>query len=147
MNLAQSAQAYRRNAILSAGPGQLILMLFDGALRFMNTAIAGFDETNPVRRNETIHNNLLKTQAILSELRGSLDLAKGGDFAQRMSALYGFMRVQLRQANLQKDQAPIHVVIKLLGDVRQSWAEMLAQNADASEDVASSVGATVASAA
>jgi flagellar protein FliS len=138
MNLAQSAQAYRRNAVLSAGPGQLILMLFDGALRFMNTAISGFDEKHPVRRNETIHNNLVKTQAILSELRGSLDLEKGGEFAERMSTLYSFMRTQLRQANLQKDPAPIRVVIELLGAIRQSWAEMLLQNPNSSPESISS---------
>ena len=138
MNLAQSAQAYRRNAVLSAGPGQHILMLFDGALRFMNTAISGFDEKHPVRRNETIHNNLVKTQAILSELRGSLDLEKGGEFAERMSTLYSFMRTQLRQANLQKDPAPIRVVIELLGAIRQSWAEMLLQNPNSSPESISS---------
>jgi flagellar protein FliS len=138
MNLAQSAQAYRRNAVLSAGPGQLILMLFDGALRFMNTAISGFDEKHPVRRNEMIHNNLVKTQAILSELRGSLDLEKGGEFAERMSTLYSFMRTQLRQANLQKDPAPIRVVIELLGAIRQSWAEMLLQNPNSSPESISS---------
>jgi len=147
MNLIQSAQAYRRNAVLSAGPGQLILMLFDGALRFMNKAIAGFDEKHPVRRNETIHNNLVKTHAILNELKGSLDLAEGGEFAQRMSALYNFMKAQLRQANLRKDPAPIHVVIKLLGDIRQSWAEMLMQNASGSQDAVSSGGSAVATAA
>jgi len=138
MNLAQSAQAYRRNAVLSASPGQLILMLFDGALRFMNTAVSGFDEKHPVRRNETIHNNLVKTQAILSELRGSLDLEKGGEFAERMSTLYSFMRTQLRQANLQKDPAPIRVVIELLGAIRQSWAEMLLQNPNSSPESISS---------
>jgi flagellar secretion chaperone FliS len=147
MNLAHYAQAYRRNAILSAGPGQLILMLFDGALRFMNAAVAGFDEPHPIRRNEKIHNNLTRTQAILTELQDCLDLKKGGDFAQRMFALYKFMRLQLRQANLRKDPAPIHVVIKLLGDIRQSWADMLMQNANGSQDAASSAGAAITSAA
>jgi flagellar protein FliS len=147
MNLVQSAHAYRRNAILSAGPGQLILMLFDGALRFMNMAVAGFDETNPVRRIEMIHNNIVKTQMILDELQGSLDIAKGGDFARRMSALYGFMGGQLRKANLRKDPAPINVVIGMLGGIRQSWADMLMQNAGGSQDLVLSDGSVVASAA
>jgi flagellar protein FliS len=147
MNLSKSAQAYRRNATFSASPGQLILMLFDGALRFMNTAVAGFDEKHPVRRNEIIHNNLAKTQAIFKELQASLKLKTGGDFAQRMFEIYNFMRGQLRQANLRKDPAPIHVVIKLLGDIRHSWAAMLAQNVNDSVDADASTSPSVASAA
>jgi flagellar protein FliS len=139
MNLINSAQAYRRNSILSATPGQLTLMLFDGALRFMNTAIAGFDETNVARRNEMIHNNLVKTQAILNELQCSLDHTQGGDFPGRMSALYSFMRTQLQQANLRKDKAPINVVIELLGSIRDSWAQMLMKGARSGVDTAAAM--------
>ncbi|MGC3991913.1 MAG: flagellar export chaperone FliS [Chthoniobacteraceae bacterium] len=121
------ALAYRANSINTASPGRLILMLFDGALRFMNTAISGFEDPNVITRNTTIHNNLLKTQAIFCELQASLDPAHDPAFCQRMHDLYDFMRDQLRKANLQKSVEPIGIVIELLTSIRDAWAEMLAQ--------------------
>ena len=76
-----------------------------------------------------IHNNLQKTQAILRELQISLDMQVGGEFPDRMHALYGFMMAQIQQANLKKEIGPIHVVEKLLGDIRDAWAQMLKQSA------------------
>jgi flagellar protein FliS len=127
MKHANYAQAYRQNSINTASPGRLILMLFDGALRFMHTATLGFEEENSLLRNPVIHTNLMKTQAILHELQASLDFTQDEDFAQRMFDLYDFMRAELRKANLKKDAAPIGIVVNLLGSIRDAWAEMLAQ--------------------
>ena len=68
------ARAYQTQSILTASPGQLVLLMYDGCLRFMAQARAGFalPEDNP-RRIETIHTALLRAQAILSELRANLD--------------------------------------------------------------------------
>lgn len=121
------AQHYRSTAVNTASPAQLVLMLFDGALRFMGAAHRGFTEVDPARRNEQIHNNLIKTQAILRELQCSLDLAAGGEFAKRMFQLYDYMLTQLRDANLKKAPEPIHVVEELLVPVRDAWSQMLAQ--------------------
>ena len=107
MQVAQFAKSYKSIAVNTAHPGQLVLMLFDGALRFMDTAVAGFAEENISRRFEAIHNNLIKTQNILRELQKA---------------------VQLTQANLKKDKEPIHVVEKLLGQIRDAWAQMLKQS-------------------
>ena len=106
-------------------------MLFDGALRFMATASAGVGEANIAKRFETIHNNLIKTQNILRELQVSLDRKAGGEFAERMFALYDFMIAQLMQANLKKDAEPIRVVEDLLGQIRDAWAQMLETSASA----------------
>ena len=121
------AQTYRQNSVQTASPGQLILMLFDGALRFMNRAIQGFEVADLAQRNETVHVSLVKTQAIIDELQASLNLEVGGDFPRTMSSLYDFMRTQLRTANVKKDAAPVQVVIELLGDIRDAWSTMLAQ--------------------
>src|SRR5690242_7882581 len=105
------AHAYRQNSVQTASPGQLILMLFDGALRFMGCALQGFEGSDPLSRNEAIHVNLVKTQAIIDELQLSLNMEVGGEFARTMSSLYDFLRGQLRDANLRKESAPVHVVI------------------------------------
>lgn len=128
MAIAQVAKNYRTAAINSATPGQLVLMLFDGALRNLATALAGFEIEVVTTRIEQINNHLLKAQAILRELQSSLDLKAGGKFAQTMWALYDFMLDNLRTANMKKDPEPIRVVEKLVGEVRGAWATMLWQN-------------------
>jgi len=127
MKLASYAQAYRRNFVGTASRGQLILMLLDGALRFMNRALEGFEEGEPIRRIEAVHSNLMKTQAIIDELQASIDPKPDADFARRMSSLYNYMRGQLRQSNIRKDAAPVRIVVELIGGIRSAWAEMLAQ--------------------
>ncbi len=129
MQLARFAKSYQTAAINTATPGQLILMLFDGALRFMATAQAGFQIEDFMKRNETIHNNIVRAQDILRELQASLDMKIKGDFSPRMYALYDFMITQLHQGNLKKDPAPIAVVSDLLGQIRDAWAEMLDKSA------------------
>lgn len=130
MQLSQFAKSYKSVAVNTSTPGQLTLMLFDGALRFMGMAILGFNEPNFVRRNETIHNNLIKTQNILLELQMSLNMRVEGEFPSLMYALYDFMLNQIREANLKKDVKPIKDVEKLIGEIRTAWAQMLEKSAN-----------------
>lgn len=125
MQPSQFAKSYRAAAIASATPSQLILMLFDGALRSMAIALASFEEPDVIRRNEQIHNKLVNAHDILLELQTSLDLKVPGDFSTRMWTLYDYMMRQLRQANMQKDPEPIRIVERLLRKIRDAWAEML----------------------
>ena len=128
MKNAQFAKSYQAIAVTTASPGNLVLMLFDGALRFLSTALLGFQCEEFGRRNEEINNNLIKTQRILRELQCSLDMQAGGEFSQRMSALYDFMIEELRKANMTKEPAPIQTVERLLGEIRDAWAQMLEQS-------------------
>lgn len=119
-------RTYRNNAILTASPGQLVLMMYDGALRALETALAGFSrpETD-FRRFEAINGGILKASAILGELRGNLDLAAGGDVAKSLDQLYEFHLFRLGQANLLKDRQGVVDVQRLLQELRDGWAEML----------------------
>ncbi len=128
MKLAQYAKSYQAVAVQTASPGNLVLMLFDGALRFMSAAMLGFECDSISKRNEEIHNNLIKTQRILRELQCSLDLKLGGEFATRMFALYDFMIAELTKANMAKEAAPIETVMRLLGEIREAWSQMLQQS-------------------
>ncbi len=125
--LAKCAHAYKSAAVKTATPGQLVLMLFDGALRFLSAALHGFELEGVGQRIEQINNNTIKTQKILRELQCSLDLKVGGEFAQRMHALYDYMIDQLVRANLSKDPEPIRVVESLLREIRDAWGQMLEQ--------------------
>lgn len=131
MDKAESAKRYQAVAVGTAPPAQLVLMLFDGALRFMATATAGFDEESLPKRLEIVHNNLTKAQKILRELQITLDLERGGAFSERMFSLYDFMITQLSDANLRKDPRPIRTVERLLGQIRVAWAQMLTQSSSA----------------
>lgn len=124
------SNSYRTLAVETAGPGRLILMLFDGALRFLNAAETGFEQEDLRERNEAINNNLIRVQNIVTELQRSLDLEQGGEFARNMYALYDFMMTQIMEANIKKQIEPIRTVSRLLGDIREAWQEMLANQAD-----------------
>jgi flagellar protein FliS len=121
----QLAGSYRAAAVSTASPGVLILMLFDGALRFIALAEHGFTLEALPRRNEEVHNNLTKAQSIVRELQVSLDLERGGEFAAQLFALYDFMVDQLLEANVKKEIERIQTVKNFLQDLRDAWAEML----------------------
>jgi flagellar secretion chaperone FliS len=120
------ARTYRANSVLTASPGQLVLLLFDAALNSLAIARKACDEsvTDP-RRLEAVHTNLVKAQKIIAELQGTLNLEAGGEFARTMYQLYDYYDRRLVEANMKKKSAPIIEVERLLGDVRNAWFEML----------------------
>lgn len=130
---AKKLASYRTLQVDTASPGKLILMLFDGALKFLHVAEDGFRQTDPRIRQETIHNNLIKTQNIILELQRSLNVRDGGEFAVNMFRIYDFMLARLIEANTKKDAEAVRVVIQLLGEIRGAWDEMLQQQGAAAQ--------------
>jgi flagellar secretion chaperone FliS len=122
------ARTYRTNAVLTASPGQLVLMLYDGALRAIALAREEFNTPadNP-RRIETINQQLLKAQAILTELQNGLNLEAGGEFAHTMHRLYDYHNRRLLEANIRKQVEPVIEVERLVRELRDAWAQMLGQ--------------------
>jgi len=120
------ARTYRSNAVLTASPGQLVLMLYDGALSALAIARDALERPEgDVRRLEIVNHQLLKAQAILSELQGGLNFEAGGDVAKSLNSLYDYYNRRLFQANLRKQVGPVVEVEKMLGELRSGWAEML----------------------
>ena len=136
-------RAYRTNAVLTASPGQLVLMLYDGALRALGLARDVCErQAGEPRSYETINKQLLKAQSIIAELHDTLNPDAGdGRFAREMGRLYDYFNHRLMEANLRKDAAPIAEVERLLGEVRSAWAEMLRTQGAANS--AASAGAKV----
>jgi flagellar protein FliS len=118
-------ESYRQAATKTATPGQLVLMLFDGALRFLDRALIGFDLDDPLESNLAINNNILKAQDIIRELNASLNMELGGEFSATMRRLYNYYDSQLSKSNLQKDPTGVQLVIRLLTEIRNAWSEML----------------------
>jgi flagellar protein FliS len=128
MQYEKIARSYKAQSIQTASPGKLVLMLFDGALRFMAAATRAFDEDDFTKRNEDINNNLIRAQNIVTELQSSLDMSVPGDLPGTLYRLYDYVLHQLQQANLKKIVEPIGEGEKTINELREAWAEMLTQN-------------------
>ena len=122
------AKSYKAQSVQTASPGKLVLMLFDGYLRFTTAAVNSFEETDLTKKNEGINNNLIKAQNIVTELQSSLDMSVPGELPGTLYRLYDYVLHQLRQANLQKKPEPIAEADKVIAELREAWAEMLIQN-------------------
>jgi flagellar secretion chaperone FliS len=117
--------SYRKVATQTATPGQLVLMLYDGALKFMEKALTGFDYQDPVLFNQTISNNVVRAQAIIHEMNASLNMTAGGEISSNFRRLYNYFYRRLTVANRTKQKAPIEETITALRVLRDSWAAML----------------------
>lgn len=112
---------YLENTVLSASPEQLMLMLYDGAGRFISQAIQAIDNGTADKRAYYIN----KASAIVSEFAATLDHTQDAKLAEDLDALYGYMLRRMMQANLKNDPAPLVEVKKMLADLRSTWAEAI----------------------
>ncbi|MFL5826702.1 MAG: flagellar export chaperone FliS [Thermoleophilaceae bacterium] len=120
MTLAPAPNAYKESAVLTAPPERLVVMLYDGAIRFLRQAQVLMGEG----RIEATNHRLQRGEAIIDHLLATLDMERGGEIAQRLQALYLFSRRQLTQARLRKSQADIEHVIRWLTELRSAWAQL-----------------------
>jgi flagellar protein FliS len=127
MPISNPLKSYTQIATQTAPPGVLILMLFDRALRSLETALTGFEYSDPRQKNETIHNNLRRAIDIIRLLNNSLNLQEGGELAQTLRNLYVYFEDRLLKSNLKKQRDGVDEVIEHLKPLRDSWAEMLSQ--------------------
>jgi flagellar protein FliS len=131
MATAAPLRSYQTIATQTAPPGQLVLMLYEGAIRFLERALDGFQHEDPLEFNATINNNVIRAQDILNELSYSLDLHQGGALASTLRGLYDYMHRQLTISNTRKSPEGIHDTIKRLSVLRDAWSEMLHQQSAA----------------
>jgi flagellar protein FliS len=112
--------AYRQQAILTAPPGRLVVMLYDGCLRFL------FQSAHALREGDraTSLARMRRAEAIIDELTVTLDHERGGDIAGRLQGIYMFCRDHLREAWRDNDADKIDHVSALLGELREAWAEI-----------------------
>ena len=123
----QNAANYQKIKIETATPEAQILMLYDGALKFMAQAELAFEENNI----EKINNYLLRVQAIFTELQCSLDREKGGD----LERLYIYFNGRLVEANMKKDVKYLLEIKPLVQNLRDTW-EVAMQKHQSTQQVA-----------
>lgn len=124
-SLNSPSQAYARvgveTGVMAANPHKLILMLFDGALLSIATALHALAEGNIATKGESVSKAI---NIIANGLKASLDFAAGGDLAPRLAALYDYICDRLLFANLRNDKAAFEEATRLLMDLRGAWEEI-----------------------
>ncbi len=125
MHPRQPWQSYRQVSLQTASRGQLVLMLYDGAIRFLGCSLTGFELEDPGECNATISNNILKAQDIIRELDNSLNLQSGGELATTLRNLYHYFDWRLTESNLKKEPTGIREVIDRLTSLREAWSTAL----------------------
>lgn len=116
------AIAYKEQSILTATPGQLVVMLYDGCHRFLFQAAYAMRDGNHLEADA----RLTRAEAIIDELLTTLDLEQGGEIASRLQGIYVFCNRHLIEARLQRDPSMIEKVSELMGELRESWAQVAA---------------------
>ena len=114
-------QQYQENQILSASPEKILVMLYDGAIRFTRQAMQGMTDGNVTLKLEGIS----RAMAIVTEFANTLDHEIGGEIAADLDGLYSFMVREFTQANLKNDIEKLQVVEGLLLDLRSTWIEAI----------------------
>lgn len=125
MHVANPWKSYRQIATQTAPPGQLVLMLYEGAIRFLERGLAGFDLQDPAEANMTVHNNLQRAVDIIRELNVSLNMEQGGEFASTLRRLYEYFDRRIWESNMQKQPDGVKEVIRHISVLRDAWASML----------------------
>jgi flagellar protein FliS len=111
-----SGNAYRQSAVLTATPEQLVVMLYDGARRFLHQAAVAMRAGDV----EMTHIKLRRAESIISHLRNTLDMEQG-EISARLQSIYLFCNRHLNQARIERDATKIEEVSNLLGELREAW--------------------------
>lgn len=112
----------------AADPHKLVLMLYDGALLALNDARTHMNNHAIAAKGQALSKAI---QIIGCGLRESLDMKAGGELGERLGALYDYMCDRLLRANLHNRVEIIDEVSKLLGELRDAWAQIKPAGADA----------------
>ena len=121
-SVAAGSAAYRRVEVETATPEKLIVMLYNGTIRFVEDAKRAL-AVKDLRRT---HDHLIRAQEIVTELRGALNF-EAGDVAQNLDRIYDYIHHLLIQANMKKESAPLDECLGHLRELRDAWDQIAAR--------------------
>jgi flagellar protein FliS len=120
--------AYRETRIKTASQGQLIIMLYDEAIKHLDRGLEllglNTGEKKDPGKIEYISKSILKTQEIITELMVSLDFEQGGDIAKNLFSLYSWFNQELLEANVKQDIRRITIIRNMVNELRSAWNEI-----------------------
>ncbi len=109
--------AYRQAAVTTQSRGRIVVMLYEGAIKFLKLGAKAIEEGDPAGKGHYIN----KALDIIDELNMSLDMEAGGEISENLRKLYVFMGTHLAQANSRSDTKMIREIITLLEELNQGW--------------------------
>jgi flagellar protein FliS len=113
--------AYKKTSVGTASKEQILLMLYQAAIKNCKKAIEAIEQKQIAKKGEYIG----KLQDIVIELNNSLDHEVGGDISKELASLYDYMLHSTTQANLKIDKAPLESVLKILNTLYDGWTEAI----------------------
>jgi flagellar secretion chaperone FliS len=119
MNPYARPQAYREASVMTASPEQLVVMLYDGAVRFLRQAEGAMLDGTWMAASE----KLSRAEAIIDELLATLDM-DAGEIAERLQAIYVFCKTRLIEARLERDPGRVDQIGRLLAGLRDAWSQI-----------------------
>jgi flagellar protein FliS len=120
-------QQYRATRVQTAGSVDLVVMLYQGAVKFIRLGIQALEHDDP----KAAHANLVRAQDIVVELLGSLNRDAGGQIANQLAGVYDYCFRRLVTANVRKDPAPAREVLGIVRDLGMAWQEIALQQRQA----------------
>jgi flagellar protein FliS len=121
MNPYDAKRAYTESAVLTAPPERLVVMLYDGAIRFLNQSAVAMRAGN----QRVFLDRVQRGEAIITELNLTLDMRQG-EVAERLRAIYQFCNLHLTAATVEGDPRKIDDVVRLLSELREAWQQIAA---------------------
>src|SRR5574344_1911795 len=112
---------YKQNEIETATPEQILILLYDAAIRFLIKAKQAIEEKNI----QETHNNIVACENIILEFMSTIDMKNGGDLDQRLYNLYDYFYNTLVEANMQKDMRKVNEVLTHLKGLRETWQKAI----------------------
>lgn len=111
---------YKSNEVATVSQGKLIVMLYEGAIRFLNVASSNMHP----RKYDMVNSNIIRAQDIITELMLSLNLDNGGKMANDLLSIYVYLKKRLLEANMKKDASILDEVIRHMSVLKESWDDV-----------------------
>ncbi|MCR4735951.1 MAG: flagellar export chaperone FliS [Treponema sp.] len=133
MGYTNTYNAYQKTNITTASQGRLIVLLYEGAVKQLSTALSYIDSNGKIQAKniEKFGLCIQKTQGIITELQVSLDMEKGGDIAKNLMSLYLFFNEELTSASINHDSSKIKSILNMIKDLAEVWKQIANSTANA----------------
>jgi flagellar protein FliS len=109
--------AYQEAAVTTQTRGRLIVLLYEGAIKFLKLSVQEIQNGNWAAKGQ----HITKATDIINDLNNSLDMEVGGEVASNLRKLYSFMIRHLGQANMKRDAKMVQEVISILEELNEGW--------------------------
>ena len=131
MSYKNASSTYKETKVRTAGQGQLIVMLYDEAVKQLIKAADLLEQNQKDKKEpgriEQISKAVMKTEEILTELMVSLDFEQGGEISKNLFSLYTWFNRELVEANINQDIGRMLTVKNMLSDLRNTWSSVASQ--------------------